>query len=57
MFWEQPGVADSDHVVAAQPDADAEGMLRVPKPERERSQWMFGYRVPLVEPKRGARAP
>jgi hypothetical protein len=33
------------------------GMLGVPKPDRERTAWTFGYSVPLVEPKRSTRTP
>jgi len=32
-------------------------MLEVPKPEREHSQWQFGYSVPLVEAQRKTGAP
>ena len=53
IFWEQPEIADSlitpvqRHLMPM-----LEGMLGVPKPDRERSQWQFGNSIPLVEPRR-----
>jgi len=55
VFWEQPEIADS-LITSSQRSLmpTLTGMLAVPKPERERSQWQFGYSVPLVEPKKAA---
>ncbi len=58
IFWEQPEIADS--LITSQQRSlmpVLEGMLRVPKKEREHSQWQFGNRIPLVEPKKPAAKP
>jgi len=58
IFWEQPEIADS-LITSSQRSLMGmlSGMLGVPKPDRERTQWSFGYSVPLVEPKRSTRTP
>jgi len=58
VFWEQPEIAGS-LITSSQMHLMQffERMLEVPKPEREHSQWQFGYSVPLVEAQRKTGAP
>jgi hypothetical protein len=53
VFWEQPEKADSV-LTPIQRDLVPffESMLRVPKKQREQSQWQFGYEVKVEDPKR-----
>jgi hypothetical protein len=48
VFWEQPEVADSVVTPAQRSLVPMfERMAAVPKPERENSQWQFGWPVTL----------
>ncbi|MBW7933418.1 MAG: carboxypeptidase regulatory-like domain-containing protein, partial [Gemmatimonadaceae bacterium] len=53
VFWEQPEKADSVITpIQRELMPMLRGMLGVPKPDREHSQWQFGYSLPLVDPKK-----